>query len=330
MPAFLARVGFTAARSADATLLTRSFNALPQFQRTYIARNLARSLAIRTIATAKPKAGRRAAPTKKRVVAAKKTVTTTKNAVVKKTKAKAKAKPKPKKKVIAKKKPAPKKRVLSELQKAKIARTKVLDEIKTLRAKTLTPPPRKPITILAIFAQQQKGSKMSIVDMQAKFKALTADQREELDKQAQHNKKENELDSANWILQYTPEQIKEANSARKLLRRRVVQAYPKRKAPTTRNILYSKLKDDRQPKRPLSAWTMYLVERRSGEAFASSTTTEALKLIAKEWKEMSVAEKKQHQDLADADKLRYQREFKAAYGYDKPPSASSRASSASA
>jgi len=90
----------------------------------------------------------------------------------------------------------------------------------------------------------------------------------------------------NWILQHTPQQIKDANSARSSLRRKIPQLYPKRKA-SARSPLYMSLKDERQVKRALTAYNIYFSERIGSGAFAGQKLGDSAKLVGAEYKDLS-------------------------------------------
>lgn len=78
-----------------------------------------------------------------------------------------------------------------------------------------------------------------------------------------------------------------ANNARTQLRSKL-------KGTTTRRtpLHTSKLVDDRQVKRPRSAYISFTGERRASGDFKNIGITESAKLIAEEWKALSAGEKK--------------------------------------
>jgi hypothetical protein len=105
---------------------------------------------------------------------------------------------------------------------------------------------------------------------------------------ANQNKTTNEAAYADWVKQHTPEQIRLANIARMNLKRKVSAG----KAPKAVSRGLSPIKDDRQIKRPNSAYLKFNVERRSSGDFKGIPLGEGSKVITKEWNELSAGEKK--------------------------------------
>jgi len=110
-------------------------------------------------------------------------------------------------------------------------------------------------------------------------------------------------------------QIHLANLARQNLRRRhkaakeagkkVARRFPK----DTESI-----KDERQPKRPVSGLNLFLRERNATGDMKGISIPESMKLISAEWKALSASEKKKYEDLAAADKQRYINDYQTAFG----------------
>mmetsp|Transcript_9082 Transcript_9082/g.17117 ORF Transcript_9082/g.17117 Transcript_9082/m.17117 type:complete len:100 (+) Transcript_9082:1095-1394(+) len=73
-----------------------------------------------------------------------------------------------------------------------------------------------------------------------------------------------------------------------------------------------KKKDPNAPKRNMSAYFLYSQEMRSviKEEHPDASFGETAKLISARFKELSAAERKKYDDLALADKERYQREMR--------------------
>jgi hypothetical protein len=180
MTGALTRIAGATARSASFNLasLSRAYNALPRFQRAYIAsktvrlnntKNSARAYATAAASTTTKKTTKKTTATKK---------TASKKTPVKKKKAVAK----PKKKKVVKKPVVKKKKVASPAQLAKATRTKALREIEELRAKSLTVPPKKPATAATLFAASQKGKTITgsnaIIQLSNAFKELSVIEKE--------------------------------------------------------------------------------------------------------------------------------------------------------
>lgn len=106
---------------------------------------------------------------------------------------------------------------------------------------------------------------------------------------ANQNKAINEKAHKGWINSHTPEQIRVANLARTSLKRKVAAG-----APGIRKGMkgLSKIKDERQPKRPASAYIIFATERRASGDFKNISLPETAKLITQEWKALGPAETK--------------------------------------
>ena len=126
-----------------------------------------------------------------------------------------------------------------------------------------------------------------------------------------------------------------ANNARRQLKRKTATSTGKKSS--GRGL--SPIKDERQIKRPNSAYFRFSIERRESGDFKGIALGEAARLVTKEWNDLSAGEKKvcstkvcmlskdsrlisfqKYEDLHQADKERYVREYERAYGHP-PPSA---------
>lgn len=119
-------------------------------------------------------------------------------------------------------------------------------------------------------------------------KTLTGPSTQHYNHIANQNKEANQDAYAKWIKQHTPEQIRQANLARANLKRKVNAG----KAPKAVARGLYPLKDDRQIKRPTSAFFKFSIDRRNSGDFKGISLGESAKLITKEWKETSASEKK--------------------------------------
>lgn len=97
---------------------------------------------------------------------------------------------------------------------------------------------------------------------------------------ANQNKIANVANLKKWVESFTPDQIRVANNARKLLRKKGTSA----RVPAL-------IPDERQPKRPVPAHSFYLQERYETGDFKGIKLAEAAGIILNEWKSLSTSEK---------------------------------------
>ncbi len=83
-----------------------------------------------------------------------------------------------------------------------------------------------------------------------------------------------------WVESHSAAEIADANVARQRLNRL---ANPKSK--------HRSIKDERQPKRPLSSFSIFTKERWESGMFAGRPIGEATKMLAAEWKGMTPSER---------------------------------------
>src|SRR5690349_14460733 len=105
---------------------------------------------------------------------------------------------------------------------------------------------------------------------------------------ANQNKEKNAHAHSQWLSQFTPQQVHEANSARKQLKKIHLARHPKLK-PTSK---YAPLHDDRLLKRPVTAYVHFTQDRHASGDFKGMAIAESAKLIGREWKALSANEKK--------------------------------------
>ncbi|CAE6510686.1 unnamed protein product [Rhizoctonia solani] len=133
----------------------------------------------------------------------------------------------------------------------------------------------------------------------AAYKALTDEQKEIYKRKARHAKEEYERELAAWQRTLTPDDIRQENVFRSA----------QRKAGKSRR---SNLKDPNAPKKPLSAYFMFLQWIRADPArvrdvFGDETeTTRQSVLAASKWRDLSDAEKKPFLAQAEREKLEYE------------------------
>ncbi|KAF1930776.1 uncharacterized protein M421DRAFT_3069 [Didymella exigua CBS 183.55] len=274
-------------------------------------RSLAHVIQLQTRSYATTKAQKDpAAPVKKAVkakAAAGKKVT--KTAVAKKapgsqaktTKKKAAPK-KPVKKLVKKpvKKPAKKpKKVLTDEEKLKA----VVRELKKVALKE--PVARNRISTFNVYiAEQVKGSagKAALSQSAASFKDISPAEREKYNHLTSERNEARLAEYNAWVKSHTPEQIRLANNARNLLRKKLAGKYKRQVAHT------QPIEDDRMPKRPSSAWAFFFAERQASSDFHGIAVPERARLISAEWKALSAGEKQRFEDQGAAERQRYARE----------------------
>jgi hypothetical protein len=100
-----------------------------------------------------------------------------------------------------------------------------------------------------------------------------------LNQKANQNKHDNEVAYKAFIQSFTPTQIRLANNARRLLKKKTQKAWPL-------------LVDERQPARPNSVFVYFMKSRHASGDMKGIPVAEALPLIAKEYQALSPSEKK--------------------------------------
>ncbi|KAF2970937.1 hypothetical protein GQX73_g2668 [Xylaria multiplex] len=209
-----------------------------------------------------------------------------------KTKAKAKAKAKPKAKPRTK-------RPISEKRQALIER-------RTLRKAALFTEPKllasQPWQLFIVEKTQGKGSgnaAQKMVTLAPEYKALPPSEIQRLESAAAQNKVANAATYKAWVESHSAQDIYDANLARRALKRKY--NIPKG--------LVKTIRDDRIPKRPASAFSLFTKARwASGEySSVSSSITEVGSKIAQEWKNITEAERKPYEDLAQSEAEHYQK-----------------------
>ncbi|KAI9816391.1 MAG: hypothetical protein M1832_005058 [Thelocarpon impressellum] len=229
----------------------------------------------------------------------------------KKGKTAAKAAPNKKKKAAPKKKkPAVKaKKVLTEEEKTKA-------EIKRLKAAALSEPKGLPRTAWSVLSAEmaQVSHSLQSTEASARYKALTPVELEHYNHLANQNKATTDEVRKKWIESFTPDQIREANNARRRLKRLL-----------NRPQSYHLIKDERQPKRALSPYVHFYLSRVESGDLKHMSVGDRSRLVRDEWKGLTDAEKQQYIDRSATDASRYRRDFKAAF--NRESTGGSRASS---
>jgi hypothetical protein len=102
-----------------------------------------------------------------------------------------------------------------------------------------------------------------------------------LEAAAHQNRLANEAAYKAWVEAHSPVEIEAANRARQRLRR--ISPAHKRKA---------EIKDDRLPKRPLTAYSYFTKSKWATGELAGESFKDAASSIAQQWKSLTPAEKK--------------------------------------
>ncbi|TPX14252.1 uncharacterized protein E0L32_000646 [Thyridium curvatum] len=224
-----------------------------------------------------------------------------KTTAAKKKPAKKPAAKKPKKKVAAKKKkPAARPRkVLTPEEKVKL-------QIREARkAALLKQPARLPDNVWTVYVSQStKGSKVgnegigaTSAALSRSFKDISSLERQQLQATAEQNRLANLAAYKAWVESHTPEEIAAANNARNRLAKLT-------------NKSHSRIADERQPKRPVSAYLCFVKAKWASNDYTGTPAPEVAKAIASEWKGLSGSERQGYEQEAKADLARYENEVK--------------------
>ncbi|KAJ5489344.1 hypothetical protein N7539_004234 [Penicillium diatomitis] len=210
------------------------------------------------------------------------------------------------------KKPA---RQLTEKQKEAKEKKESRELLKQLKTTALQPPKKLPQTSRAVATQSklnelktQSSSRSPVETFKEAVEQVTAQRLAEADRfieQAEKNRAANEASYEAWLLQYTPIQIKQANTARKHLRR-------------LGHKKYYGIHDERLVKAPLSPYLWFMKERHESGDFKHLAVKDASLRLSGEWKDLTDAEKKPYFDKAGRDQDRYREEYREVYGEDAP------------
>lgn len=161
---------------------------------------------------------------------------------------------------------------------------------------------------------EQPGERLNVAhvakDAGQRYAALPEEKKKEFQRKSQEAKAEWEREMAAWRATLTPEDIKQENMFRTA----------QRKAGKSRK---GNLKDPNAPKKPLSAYFLFLRAIRADPALTESVfegeqeTTKQSVLAASKWRALPEAEKQPYLEKAEADKAEYERlrrEYEATHG----------------
>ncbi|KAL4935206.1 hypothetical protein BDV06DRAFT_133566 [Aspergillus oleicola] len=132
---------------------------------------------------------------------------------------------------------------------------------------------------------------------------ISAEERQRYVDQANSNKAANQAAYESWVQSHTPQQIYEANKARRQL------------AKLKGGKKVTLIKDDRLVKRPTSAWIYFYTENRDPNV---SKVADSSKAVASEWRSLSESQKAKYYDMSGKDLERYEREHLEVYGVAAP------------
>ncbi|EFR03664.1 HMG box protein [Nannizzia gypsea CBS 118893] len=185
-------------------------------------------------------------------------------------------------------------------KKEKEAKAQAKEDLKNLKEAALTPPKRLPTSKISIFS----AGKGPLVESVKAFKEISAFQAEELEQTAEKNAETNRHNLEQWIESHTPLEIRNANAARRKLRR----ILPKK------SRTYGAIKDDRQVKAPRNAYLLYSLDKHNSGEFNHLPAKERIAETARSWKNASESEKERYKALQEEDRTRYINEYKSTYG----------------
>ncbi|EZF31296.1 hypothetical protein H109_00210 [Trichophyton interdigitale MR816] len=185
-------------------------------------------------------------------------------------------------------------------EKKKEAKVRAREDLENLKEAALTPPKPLPTSKIAIFS----AGKGPLAESVKAFKEISQFQVDELAQTAEKNAETNRHNLEQWIESHTPLEIKNANAARRKLRR----ILPKK------SRLYSPIKDDRQVKGPRNAYLLYSLDKHNSGELSYLSAKERVAETARSWKNASESEKEKYKSLQEEDRKRYIDEYKSTYG----------------
>ncbi|EED24041.1 HMG box protein, putative [Talaromyces stipitatus ATCC 10500] len=193
---------------------------------------------------------------------------------------------------------------------------KVKDTIKELIAEALKkeePKLRSPIAWNLFVSEKLKGvtelnKGSALRDIAVQYRQLPDYQREALNQEAAKLGEENEKKLKEWIHSYTPLRIKQANAARKLLPKYMTKH---EKSPI---IKLSQIPDDRQVKRPVSAFLWFFKERVATGEYRGLPVRDIAERVKADWANTTDSEKQVYLAKAEDDRKRYITEYRETYG----------------
>ncbi|RKF61503.1 putative hmg box protein [Erysiphe neolycopersici] len=182
------------------------------------------------------------------------------------------------------KKPKKARKVLSSQEKLAI-------KTMTLKAQALRPPKKLPSSARTTYmAKNLKGTSgdeitSRFTEVSQAWKNITQHEREEYESLARANRDKNEKVLTEWLSNYTPDQIRTANNARRQISKMdEVKKY------------WKKIQDPRLPKQPSTRFTIFTQERFKSGDFKGVDVLDATKQLVKEYFALSPVERKKYHD----------------------------------
>ncbi|EPQ62655.1 BgtA-21001 [Blumeria graminis f. sp. tritici] len=183
-------------------------------------------------------------------------------------------------------------------------------KIRELRRRALQPPKPLPRTARSVYMAQHltgtgSNTKTVLSDASSKWKSVSSAELEQYRKTAAQNKATNFATLNAWLSHYTPDQIRIANNARRVLNRKY-----------GRKIPLARIQDPRLPKRPLGVYVCFVKERFDSGQLVGVPFLTASKMLASEFHALAPAHRKKLEDTARIHRQRYIQEFKIAFKRD--------------
>ncbi|KAG6004195.1 hypothetical protein E4U21_001336 [Claviceps maximensis] len=222
-----------------------------------------------------------------------------KSAAPKKKKPAAKKKAAPKKKRVVKKKKAVKKKVVKKLT----PEEKEAVQMRTLKKLALFKGPNLlPDSAWTVFCSNNIKSEEGLLghrmkEISDKYSKLSEAEKERLQSIANKNSATNQDIRQKWINDHSPEAIYTANLARRRLARKL-----------NKSRIYF-IHDNRQPKRSLSSYSLFLKSKYPQASADFGTAPEAFRAMSKEWKTLTDSDKKTFQEESAKDSQRARAQF---------------------
>ncbi|KAK4250452.1 hypothetical protein C7999DRAFT_38526 [Corynascus novoguineensis] len=211
----------------------------------------------------------------------------------------------------AKKKPGPPKKPLTEEEKAKI-------KIKELKKTALIneEPEKLPSTPWMVYLKERMQEVLArepkptfneaVNELSSNYKALPEAEKQRLEAESQKNKVIYEVNFRNWVDSHTVQEIREANLARQLLKRK----YSIQAGQT--------IHDPRYPKQAINGYAAYVKSRYHAPEFEGVKPNDRVVRIGAEWRALSPEERKPFIDIKETDVQRRNKEMEAYRGATKP------------
>lgn len=209
---------------------------------------------------------------------------------------------KPKSKIF-KKSAKPRRKYLTKQQKLRL-------KIRELRRRALQPPKPLPRTARSVYMAQHltgagTNTQTVLSETSSKWKSVTSADLEQYRKTAVKNQATNYATLNAWLSNYTPDQIRIANNARRVLNKKY-----------GRKIPLARIQDPRLPKKPLGIYVCFVKERFESGQLAGVPFLTASKMLASEFHALAPTQRKKLEETAKIHRKRYIKEFKIAFKRD--------------